>query len=99
MIVDVAPDAVMLEESKKAFVLDPAEIRKELPASIVLFGNLDSQLLLRGTEEDVRRSICEQGEALAHGRFVFVNGSPICPSTPPDNLRAFMDAARSLEGR
>ena len=40
---------VMIEESKKGFTLDPVAIRAGLPGQMVLFGNVDSQLLLRGT--------------------------------------------------
>jgi len=85
---------LMVEESKKDFHLDPAAIRKELSADVVLFGNLDSVILLKGTPGRIRDAVLRQAEAMRYGRFVFINGSPICPNTPPENVRVFVDAAR-----
>lgn len=90
----MAVDGVMIEENKKGFVLDPAEVRKRLEPRIVLFGNLDSCLLLRGAPGEIRDEVDRQARARDYGKFVIANGSPICPGTPPENLRAFLDAAR-----
>ena len=91
----IGMDGLMIEESKKGFVLDPVEIRRALSPGIVLFGNTDSDLLLRGSPEEIRADVARQAEARKHGTFVFINGSPICPGTPPQNLRTFVEAARS----
>jgi len=96
IIVETQPAGVMLEESKKGFVLDPIEIRKKLPEDIVLFGNVDSVMLWHGTPRDIIAEVKRQAAARDYGPFVFMNGSPICPETPPDNLKAFLDAARSV---
>lgn len=87
-------DGVMLEESKKGFDLDPVRIRKKLDPRVVLFGNIDSYLLLTGTPQAIREAVRHQAEARAHGPFVHANGSPICPDTPPENIDAFLEAAR-----
>jgi hypothetical protein len=88
-------DGVMIEESKKGFVLDPVAIRRALPERIVLFGNTDSQLLRFGTSAEIREAVKRQARASDQGPFVHINGSPICPDTPPDSIRAFLDAART----
>jgi uroporphyrinogen-III decarboxylase len=85
----------MIEESKKGFVLDPVSIRRALPERIVLFGNVDSQILRFGTGREIREAVRRQARAGGHGPFVHINGSPICPGTPPDSIRAFLDAART----
>lgn len=95
IIMETRPAGVLIEESKKGFNLDPVAIRKRLPSEIVLFGNVDSLLLLNGTPHKIEAEVRRQARARDYGPFVFDNGSPICPGTPPDNLRAFLDAARS----
>lgn len=92
----IRPDALMIEESKKSFILDPVTIRKKLDPNIVLFGNLDSYLLLTGTFDQIRAEVRRQAHAMDYGSFVFINGSPICPGTPPDNLHVFLDTAREM---
>lgn len=94
IIIETDVAGVMIEESKKGWRLDPVEIRKKLPGDMVLFGNLDSQLLLKGTPASITKEIQYQARARDHGPFVFINGSPICPDTPGDNLKVFIDAAR-----
>jgi uroporphyrinogen-III decarboxylase len=64
---------------------------------IALFGNIDSSLLLRGSIKEIQEAVADQAKALRQGRFVFINGSPICPDTPPDNLRAFIEFARGAK--
>lgn len=96
IIIETRPAAVFIEESKKGFDLDPVDIRKKLPPEIVLFGNLDSQLLLDGNPTQIQAEVKRQAAARDYGPFAFDNGSPICPGTPADNLRAYLDAARSV---
>jgi len=88
-------DGLMIEESKKGFVLDPAEIRMRLDPRVVLFGNLPSRLLLEGTPREIEAEVHRQARAREHGKFVFMNGSPICPGTPPANIHAFLECARN----
>ena len=94
IIIETDVSGVMIEESKKGWRLDPLEIRKKLPADMVLFGNLDSQLLLNGPPASITKEVQYQARARDQGPFVFINGSPICPGTPGDNLKVFIDAAR-----
>lgn len=92
----IGADAVMLEESKAGFVLDPIVIRKKLEPRAVLFGNVDSQLLLHGTRAAIREEVRRQAAACGYGLFAIANGSPICPGTPAENLDAFIEAAAEL---
>jgi uroporphyrinogen-III decarboxylase len=87
-------DGVLLEENKLRFTLDPVEIRKKLDPRAVLFGNLDSQLLLNGPPQAIRQEVRRQAQARDYGPFAIANGSPICPHTPPENLTTFIEAAR-----
>ena len=94
LINEVGVDGVMIEETKKTFALDPVEIRKHLDPAVVLFGNMDSYLLLTGPTSAIRDAVARQAEARAHGPFVHANGSPLCPGTPPKHIITYMEAAR-----
>lgn len=85
---------LMIEESKKGFVLDPVEIRQSLRSEVCLFGNLDSTLLLRGTPDDIRAEVRRQKRAAEYGPFVMANGSPLIIGTSATNIDAYMDEAR-----
>jgi hypothetical protein len=92
--------ALMVEESKKTFVLDVLDLRKRLAPDITLFGNLDSvHCLLRGTREDVVSETLRQLEAARVGRFVMANGSPITHATPRENLKAMIETVRHWRAR
>jgi uroporphyrinogen-III decarboxylase len=85
---------LMIEEDKKGFTLDPVEIRRMLRPEVCLFGNLDSFLLFRGTPDAIRTELRRQIKAAAFGPFVVANGSPLIIGTPPENIDAYMQAAR-----
>ena len=85
---------LLVEESKKNFRLEAGEIWRRLEGRLALFGNLDSiAVLLQGTPEEVRAEVHRQRSAAPSG-FVVANGSPITPSTPPENLAAMIQASR-----
>ncbi len=86
---------LMIEESKKTFILDPMEIRKMLRPEVCLFGNVDSLLLKGGGPDRIREEVRRQKAAAEFGPFVMANGSPIIIGTPPGNLDAFLDEGRS----
>ena len=87
---------LMIEESKKTFVLDPVEIRKTLRPEVCLFGKLDSTLLRLGEPDEIRTEVRRQLRAADHGPFVLANGSPIVPGTPVENLDAYIAEGRGL---
>ena len=86
---------LMIEESKKHFVLDPVEIRKTLRPEVCLVGNADSLLIKRGTPDQIREEVRLQKKAAAFGPFVIANGSPLIIGTPPENVDVFLAEARS----
>jgi uroporphyrinogen-III decarboxylase len=81
---------LLIEESKKHFVLDPVEIRKMLRPQVCLFGNVDSTLLKHGTPDQIRAEVSRQLRAAEIGPFVLANGSPIVCGTPVENLQAYL---------
>lgn len=92
---ELGVSALMVEESKKTFILDVVEIRKKLREDITLFGNLDSvYTLLYGTKFDVVRETRAQLEASKYGRFIMSNGCPIAFNTPVENIRAMIETTR-----
>ena len=94
----LAIGGLMMDESKKGFVLDVGEIRRKLRRDIVLFGNIDSvYTLLKSSPADVEKAVIAQLDAVTaadNGSFVIRNGSPLCPDTPPENIDAMIGAAR-----
>jgi len=99
-ILEMNPDCLAFEESKKTFTIDPVEIRRRVGGRLCLFGNVDVYAdIERGDERVWRRSIRHQlGAAVPDGRFVLSTGSPVTPDTPPEKLRRFIDFARRMGG-
>lgn len=90
--------ALLVEESKKTFVLDVIDIRKRLSPDITLFGNLDSvYTLLKGTREEVVAETKKQLEAARYGSFVMANGCPVAFDTPKENILAMIETARAFQ--
>ncbi|HET6455209.1 MAG TPA: uroporphyrinogen decarboxylase family protein [Armatimonadota bacterium] len=87
--------ALMIEESKKGFVLDPVEIRKTLRPEVCLIGNADSLLLKRGPPDQIREEVRRQKKVADFGPFVIANGSPLIIGTPPENVDVFLTEARA----
>ena len=87
---------LLVEESKKNFRLEPAEIIKEIGEDRAVVGNVDSvNVLLRGTEEEVRKYAAKQLLECKSDCFISGTGSPIPFGTPPDNINAFIDEIRN----
>ena len=86
---------LILEESKKSMAIDPAKIIRELGEDRAVFGNVDSiGALLKGSREDIRAAAHRQIKDAGSNSFVAGIGSPIPFGTPPENIRAFIDAVR-----
>jgi hypothetical protein len=93
-LTEIGIRALLVEESKKSFRLEIGEIWRRLEGRLALFGNLDSiAVLLHGTPGEVRAEVRRQC-AEAPAGFVVANGSPLTPGTPPENLRAMIEACR-----
>lgn len=100
-ILDLAPDALAFEESRKKYVLDIAQIRAGVGDNLCLFGNIDVyQVLEQGTDDELRAEILRQirGGRTANGAFISGIGSPITPDTSPARVGAFIRMCRELGG-
>jgi uroporphyrinogen-III decarboxylase len=95
LIRDSGVQALLIEESRKTFVLDVVEIARGLAGKVCLFGNLDTtDLLLHGRPAEIEAGVKAQLQAACIGPFIVANGSPLAPGTPPENVEAMIRAAR-----
>ncbi|MBC7237180.1 MAG: hypothetical protein H5T69_15165 [Chloroflexi bacterium] len=98
----VGADALSLEESKKGFRIDIAEVVARVNGRCAVLGNLDAIGVLQdGSEEELRAEIARQIEAGRRngGRFIMSLGSPVTPGTPMQRVRLFCDLAHELGAR
>lgn len=99
LLLDSGADALSLEETKKGFVVDLAEVAEIVRGRMALLGNLDVYAVLqRGSEDDLRRALTQQiaaGRANS-SRFIASLGSPVTPDTPPRRVRLYCEMAREM---
>ena len=98
-ILAIGADALALEESKKGFTIDIAEVAERVRGRCTLLGNLDAiDLLEKGSDEDLRREIERQIEAGRRNgsRFVMSLGSPVTPGTTAERVRRYCDLVHEL---
>jgi uroporphyrinogen-III decarboxylase len=90
-------DGLMIEESRKGFVIDAAEVKRDIGDGITIFGNLPGEtLLLHGTPDEVAAGTREMIDSLDDKRrFIMCTGTPIAFDTPVENLHAMIEAARN----
>jgi uroporphyrinogen-III decarboxylase len=87
---------LMVEEPKKGFDVDVVAVKRALGDGVCLVGNVDSvEVMLRGTPADVTRAVQAQLPAAKNGGFIASTGSPLTVDTPPENVHAFLRAARA----
>jgi uroporphyrinogen-III decarboxylase len=95
-IVEMQPDAVSFEESKKGFRIDLAEVDEVVNGRSCLLGNVDAiGVVQNGSREEMARE-AERQFAIGrrHGRFALSLGSPVTPPTPTAKLQEFLAIAR-----
>ena len=101
LILESGADAISLEESKKGWEVDLAEVADFVGGRAVLLGNLDAiNLLESGPEEQLRREI-ERQIAAGRGngsRFIMSIGSPVTPGTSVERVRRYCELVRELGG-
>ena len=86
--------ALMMEESKKGFIIDIEKIRKQIGDRVCIFGNIDSiNLLYNGTLEEIRKEVIKQAKG-AKNNFIIANGSPITMGTPEENIKSLINAVK-----
>ncbi|MDO9464421.1 MAG: uroporphyrinogen decarboxylase family protein [bacterium] len=90
---------VLIDESRKGYVLDVGEIKRELGNEIGLFGNVSSEhTLLKGSVEDVKNEVISQIKKTGlNGGFLSCCGPPITFGTPVENVKALIDTARNFK--
>ncbi len=99
LLTDSGADALALEESKKGFVIDIADVAQRLDGRMALLGNVDAiGVLERGSEEDLHREIARQCAAgrTNRNRFAVSIGSPVTPGTPLSRVRRYCDLVHEL---
>jgi len=95
-IAEINLQALMIEESKKGFILDAVKIRQEIGDRICIFGNVDSIYLLHDAKAgQIKDEVLYQLKG-AENNFITCNGSPITPGTPEKNVLTFIEAGKSL---
>ena len=99
VIVEIHPDSLSLEESKKGFKVDIAKLDDTVAGRLCIFGNLDSiRILQDGTRDELRKEVRRQLDiGRRHGRFVMSIGSPVTPKTSVSRVREYIDLVRELE--
>lgn len=95
LLASCAADALAFEESKKAFEISLARIRREVGAEKVLFGNLDVVLLRDSTAQQIEAEL-QQEYAQAGPRFVASTGSPLTLDTQPQQADLLIQSAAGL---
>ena len=101
-ILSIGADALALEEGKKGFSIDIADVAELVCGRCALLGNLDAiGVLQNGTEEQLRAEIARQITAGRKNgsRFIMSVGSPVTPGTSPERFGLYCDLAHELGAR
>ena len=99
LLLDTGADALALEESKKGFVIDIADVVERVNGRMTVLGNLDSVgILEQAGDEALRAEIARQIAAGRRNgsRFIMSLGSPVTPDTPASRVRRYCDLTRQL---
>ena len=99
LLLDTGADALALEESKKGFVIDIADVVERVDAKMTVLGNLDAVGILEQADDDrLRAEIARQIVAgrRNRGRFIMSLGSPVTPDTPAARVRRYCDLTHQL---
>jgi hypothetical protein len=94
LLIESGAQALALEESKKGFVIDLAEIVEVVQGRCVLFGNLDAIHLLPHADEKTLRAEIRRQIGIGrrnNSRFIMSIGSPVTPGTSAEQVRLYCD--------
>jgi len=91
---ELEADALAFEESKKGWVIDIGEVRRQVGPERCLFGNLDAVKLRDLPAQPLRAEVWRQIEAGGPQALVTSNGSPVTLDTRPARVDIMMQAAR-----
>ena len=95
-LVRLGMDALAVEESKKGFSVDIADVIAAVGDACCVFGNVDAvQVMCEGSKEAIRAEVDRQIRLGQRARgFVLCQGSPFTLDTPPDKVGWFVQCAR-----
>jgi len=99
MILETGADALSLEESKKGFSIDIADVVARVNGRMTALGNLDAiDLLEHGSLDDLHREVARQLDAGRRngGRFIMSTGSPVTPGTTIARLHEYISLVHEL---
>jgi uroporphyrinogen-III decarboxylase len=99
-LVRLGMDALAVEESKKGFSVDIADVIAAVGDTCCVFGNVDAvQVMFEGTRETIRAEVDRQLRLGRRARgFVLCQGSPFTLDTPPEKVGWFVQCARRHGG-
>jgi uroporphyrinogen-III decarboxylase len=93
----LAPTALAVEESKKGFRVDLAQVATAVGERMTIFGNLDATRIKEWDNAELARQIAGQVVAAQPARgFIASLGSPFPLDTPRERVAAFVAAARRV---
>ena len=88
--------ALAVEEDRKAYGIDLAEVRRALGPDRVLFGNVDAMFLEKASDEEVLREARRQIAIAGPDNFILSVGSPFTPGTSLERVRFFCESTRLI---
>jgi len=99
LLMSIGADALSLEESKKGFTIDVADVVDRVGGRCAVLGNLDAVGILQdGSEAELRAEVARQIAAGRRNgsRFIMSIGSPVTPGTPVERVRLYRDLVHEL---
>jgi len=102
LLLDTGADALSLEEGKKNFTIDIADVAERVAGKLTLLGNLDAVGVLQdGSQETLRAEVRRQIAAgrRNNSRFIMSLGSPVTPATSVSRVRRYCDLVHQLGNR
>ena len=99
LLLRISADALSLEESKKGYTIDIADVVERVQGRCTVLGNLDAVGILQdGSEEQLRVEIARQIAAGRENgsRFIMSIGSPVTPGTRVERVRLYCDLVHEL---
>ena len=100
-LVAVRPSALSLEESKKGFRIDLAQVAEVVRGRCALLGNLDAVGIVERADADALARALEAQAAVGRRwpRFAFSLGSPVTALTPMSRVQEYVRLARRPVGK
>ena len=102
LLLDTGADALSLEEGKKNFTIDIADVAERVAGKLTLLGNLDAVGILQdGSQEVLRAEVRRQVAAgrRNNSRFIMSLGSPVTPATSVARVRRYCDIVHLIDNR